>query len=209
MAFKSAGMKDDGGKGKRWMAIFIGVIMLSSVAGFVISFNPSSQGDAFRHGGLTFRQGQQGFYSADLNGVLVEFAYRPESLSGIEVAPGIIEAVTGSRAVYIAYGWNSTLAQDMALFQYDAGNILEAKYGVFVQPAFTGGNPLNTTVVSCANATYFMPVVLIEAVNATGVSAISADSANPDCIVLSVSDAAALARVADRFKYAMLEEKGK
>lgn len=209
MAFKSAGRKGDSGKGKRWMAIFIGVIMLSSVAGFVISFNPSSQGDAFRHGGLTFRQGQQGLYSADLNGVLVEFAYRPEALSDIEVAPGIIEAVTGSRVVYMAYDWNSTLSQDMALFQYDAGNILEAKYGVFVQPAFTGNNPLNITVVSCANATSFVPVVLIEVVNATGAGTISADSANPNCIVLSVSDAAALARVSDRFKYAMLEEKGK
>ncbi|MBI2176348.1 hypothetical protein HYU40_03290 [Candidatus Woesearchaeota archaeon] len=195
-----------GDKGKRWVAIFIGVIMLSSVAGFVISINPSSQGDAFRYGGLTFKQNQQGFYSADLGGRLLEFAYRPESLSDIEVAPGVVETVIGSRAVYLAYGWNNTLAQDMALLQYDAGNILEAKYGIFVQPAFTGANPLNVAVVSCANATPFVPVLLIQEANST---AISADPANPGCIVLNVSDSTALVRVADSFKYAILKGEGK
>lgn len=205
MALRLAGRKGDGQKGKRWVAIFIGVIMLSSVAGFVLSVNPSSQGDAFRHAGLTFRQNQQGFYSADLGGRLLEFVYRPDSLSDIEIAPGVVNAITGSRVVYIAYDSNSTLAQDMALLQYDAGNILEARYGIFVQPAFTGKNPFNASVVSCANATSFVPVLLIQAVNATGVGTISAKMSNPSCIILSVSDATALARVADRFKYAILE----
>lgn len=206
MALRLAGRKGDGQKGKRWVAIFIGVIMLTSVAGFVLSVNPSSQGDAFRHAGLTFRQGQQGFYSADLGGRLLEFVYRPDSLSDIEIAPGVVNAITGSRVVYIAYDSNSTLAQDMALLQYDAANILEAKYGVFVQPAFTGKNPFNASVVSCANATSFVPVVLVQQANST---AISAAPSNPSCVVLNVSDSISLARVADRFKYAILEGEGK
>ena len=92
--------------------------MLSSVAGFVISFNPSSQADTFRYSGLTFRQNPQGFYSAELGGKLLEFLYRPEDVSDIEVAPSVIDTVTGSRALYMAYDWNSTFSPDIALLQF-------------------------------------------------------------------------------------------
>lgn len=196
-----AGKKGDGEKGKRWMAIFIGVIMLFSVAGFVLSFNPSGQADTFRHAGLTFRQTPQGFYSAELGGRLVEFLYRPEDVSDIEVAPGIIDALTGSRALYITYGWNSTFSQDMALLQFEAGNVLDAKHGIFVQPAFTGENPLNISVVGCGDATAFVPVLLIQVTNST---AISADPSNPSCIVVSAPGGTSFSRAADRLKYAIL-----
>ena len=73
MALRLAGRKGDGEKGKRLMAIFIGAIMLFSVAGFVLSFNTSSQADTFRYAGLTFKQTPQGFYSAELEGKLIEF----------------------------------------------------------------------------------------------------------------------------------------
>ncbi|MBI2143454.1 hypothetical protein HYU20_03905 [Candidatus Woesearchaeota archaeon] len=196
-----AGKKGDGEKGKRWMAIFIGVIMLTSVAGFVLSFNPSGQADTFRHAGLTFKQTPQGFYSAELGGKLLEFLYRPEDVSDIGVEPGIIDALTWSRALYITYGWNSTFSQDMALLQFEAANVLEAKYGIFVQPAFTGQNPLNISVVGCGNATGFVPVLLIQAANST---AISTDPSNPSCVVVSAPGSAGLSRVADRLKYAIL-----
>lgn len=204
MAFRFAVRKED--NSKKWFAIIVGVIMLGSVAGFVVLSNPSSQGDTFRYAGLAFQQGPQGFYSASLGGQLLEFLYKPDSLSDIEIKPGIVEAVTGSRTVYIAYDLNSTLTQDMALLQYEAGKILEAKYGVFVQPAFTGENQFNAPIVSCRNATGFVPVVLIQQANST---AISADPSNPGCVVVSFSDGVSLARVADRFKYAILRGDGK
>lgn len=201
MAFRPAGTKGDGNRGKRWMAIFIGVIMLASVAGFVLSFNPSSQADTFRHAGLTFKQTPQGFYSAKLGGKLLEFLYRPEDVSDIEVAPSIIGTVTGSRALYITYDFNSTFSQDMALLQFEAANVLEAKYGIFVQPAFTTENPLNISVVGCGNATAFVPVLLIQAANST---AISAGPSNPNCIVASAPGSTGFLMVADRLKYAVL-----
>ncbi len=201
MAVQLAGRKGDGGKGKQWMAIFIGVIMLSSVAGFVLSFNPSSQADTFRYSGLTFRQNPQGFYSAELGGKLLEFFYRPEDVSDIEVAPDVVDTVTGSRALYITYEFNSTFSQDMALLQFETANVLEAKYGIFVQPAFTGENLLNISVVGCGNATAFVPVLLIQAANST---AISTGPSNPNCIVASAPGSASFSRVADRLKYAIL-----
>ena len=206
MALGIAARKDERRKGNKFFSYFMWGIVLLVIIGFffeaVVSFNPSGQGDTFRYSGLTFKQTRQGFYAADLDGRLLEFVYKPEALSDIEVAPSIIDTVTASRAVYITYGWNNTFMRDMALLQYEAGNILEAKYGVFVQPAFTGGNPLNVSAVSCENATEFVPVVLIQLANSTS---ISADSSHPGCIVLNVSSSVDLARAADRFKYALLK----
>ncbi len=206
MALQIAARKGERRKGSKFFSYFMWGIVLLVIIGFffeaVVSFNPSGQGDTFRYAGLTFKQMRQGFYAADLDGRLLEFIYRPEALSDIEVSPGIIDTVTGSRAVYITYAWNNTLTQGMALLQYDAGNILESKYRTFVQLAFTGENPLNISAVSCANATEFVPVVLIQAANST---AISADSSNPGCVVLNVSGSVDLARVSDRFKYALLK----
>lgn len=206
MALGIAARRDERKRGNKLFSYFMWGIVLLVVIGFffeaVVSFNPTGQGDTFRYAGLAFKQTRGGFYAADLDGRLLEFVYRPEAVSDIEVSPAIIDTVTESRVVYITYDWNNTLAQDMALLQYDAGNILEAEYGIFVQPAFTGANPLNISAVSCENATGFVPVVLIQQANST---AISSDSSNPGCVVLNASGSVSLARVSDRFKYALLK----
>ena len=206
MTLGIAARKDERRKENKFFSYFMWGIVFLVVIGFffeaVVSFNPSSQGDTFRYAGLTLKQTPQGFYAADLDGKLLEFSYKPEDLSDIQVAPGIIDTLTGSKAAYITYSWNNTLTQDMALLQYDARNILEAKYGIFVQPAFTGANPLNVSAISCENATEFIPVVLIQLANGTS---ISADSSHSGCIVMNVSGSGDLARAADRFKYAILK----
>ena len=108
MAFRLAGRKDNSERGKRWFAIFVGVIMLMSVAGFVFSLNPSGQGANFRYGGLIFKQSPEGFYTAELNGIRIDFLYRPEDLADIEVSPDILSKIKVSRSVRVTYYWNST-----------------------------------------------------------------------------------------------------
>ncbi|MBI2550500.1 hypothetical protein HYV83_04975 [Candidatus Woesearchaeota archaeon] len=201
MALRFAGRKDDSDKGKKWFAIFVGVIMLLSVAGFVFSLNPSGQGANFRYGGLIFKQSPEGFYTAELNGVRIDFLYRPEELADIEVSPDILGKLTGSRSVQVTYYWNSTFSDGMALFQFDVSNLLDSKYGVFVEPGFTTANPSDTKIVACSDATPFVPVLLLQEANNT---ALGIDPSNPDCIVLNASGIAGFSRAADKLKYAIL-----
>lgn len=189
-----------GQTGKKWMAIFIGVIMLMSVAGFVLSFSPGSQGGNFRYGGLDFTQTGQGFYSADIGGRDVGFFYRPEDVSGIDVPDEVAGKISGTRALYVSYGWNSSLSREMALLQFDLGNMLDAR-GVFAQPAFTGENPMNITVKGCNDATGFVPVLLLQEANNT---AVGVEAGNPDCLVLNATDGASFLRLADRLKYVLI-----
>lgn len=201
MAFRLAGRRDNSEKGKKWFAIFVGAIMLLSVAGFVFSLNPSGQGANFRYGGLIFKQSPEGFYTADLNGIQLDFLYRPEDLADISISPDIVGKLTGSRSVSVTYYWNSTFSDDMALFQFDVSNLLDSKYGVFAEPGFTTANPSGITIITCNDATQFVPVLLLQEANNT---AIGIDSSRPDCIVLNASGSAGFSRVSDKLKYAII-----
>lgn len=203
-AIRVAGREKDRDSGKKWFAIFVGAIMLLSVIGFVFSFNPSAQGSNFRYGDLTFRQTQQGFFTTEMSGRQIDFFFRPEDISDIEVPARVVEKLTGSRVVYITYYWNSTLADSMALLQFDAANLLDSLHTVFAQAASETENPFSLPVISCANATSFIPVLLFQEANNT---AIAADSENPDCIVLNASSESGFARAADRLKYALISGK--
>ncbi len=201
MAFRLASRNGTGEGGKKGIAIFLGLIMLLSVAGFVLSLNPSGQGQNFRHAGLAFEQLPDGSYSAGINGRDVGFVFRPDDVSGLEVPEAVAKKLSGTKALYITYYWNSTLAQEMALFQFDMGNLLAAKE-VYVQPAFTTESPVNISVRACGDATAYVPVLLMQPANNT---AIGLDAGNRNCIVLNSSDSASFLRMADRLKYRLIE----
>lgn len=203
-AIRAIGREKGKDSGKKWFAIFVGVIMLMSVAGFVFSFNPSAQGANFRYSDLTFKQTQQGFFTTEVNGKRIDFFYRPEDVSDIDMPGFVVEKLTGSRVIYITYYWNSTLAESMALLQFDTANLLDSLHTVFAQATSETENPFNLPVISCANATSFIPVLLFQEANNTG---ISADSENPDCIVLNASSESGFGRAADRLKYALISGK--
>ncbi|HIG98848.1 TPA: hypothetical protein HA231_05505 [Candidatus Woesearchaeota archaeon] len=90
----------------------------------------------------------------------------------------------------------------MALFQFDTAILLEKKWGVFVQPGFSTSNPMNASIVGCAEATGFVPVILLEAANNTG---IRLDSSNSNCIVVGGDSDTGFLMAGDRLKYAILQ----
>ncbi len=192
--------RNKGERSKRWIAIFIGFIMLASVIGFVFSFAPAQAN--FKYGGLAFRQLEQGGYMAEIDGRPAYFAYRPEELSDISVTDSIVNLLTGSRSAWITYDWNSSLAREMALMQFDTAMLLDARHDVFVQPAFTTENPLNISVKGCDDATAFVPVLLLQESNDTMI-AISPE--NQNCVVVGGTDIG-FQRAADRLKYAVIGE---
>jgi len=196
-----AARRESGNSSKRWFALFVGIVMIASVAAFVLSLSPNTQSSSFRHGGLTFRQDTSGLFTSEINGQPISFRYRPDDLTDIGLPEEIVQDITSTNAISITYPWNSSLAQGMALFQLDASNVLAARYNVFTQPGFTTANQLNTPVVTCANATSFVPVLLLLDANNT---AIEADPSNPSCIVLTASTELGFSRVSERLLYELL-----
>lgn len=193
--------RNDKGSSAKWFAIFVGVLLLLSVASYVLSISPSSQGANFRHGGKTFKQSDQGTYMVEVNGQRVDFVYRPEDLSDVVVPDSVVSKLVGSRVLIISYDWNSTLAPEMALLQLDASTLL-GEEAVFVQPAYTRPNPeLNWPVSACANATAFVPVLVLRE---DETPAVGIDSGNANCIVVGAPSQAGFWRVADALKYSLI-----
>jgi len=187
-------------KSRRTIAIVIGIIMLASTIGTVLVFYAPSSTN-FRYGGVSFKQqaGQQS-YVAQIGGSQIRFYYTPEELVDINVSREIKGMLTNGRVIWIAYDWNSSETQEMALLQFDLAIILAAKHNTYAQSAFTSENPLNVTVKGCGDATDFVRVMLLQESNSTS---ISTDSANPDCIVVNATQQD-FQMAADRIKYAAI-----
>lgn len=206
MPLRTVIRKEHSSSGGRWAALFVGLVMLASVAAYVFSINPNSQAGNFRYGGLTFKQDAQGFYSSEIKGQPLNFNYKPEDVADVALPEGTLQKLTGTTSLQMTYYWNSSLAQRMALFELDASNILDAKYGVFIQSGFTTPNPLKQPVITCTNATSFVPVLLMQEANNT---AIGLDPSNSNCIIINASSDSGFARAGERILYAMLSEQGK
>ena len=204
MVIRVGGKRDDGERGKKWLAIFIGFIMLSSVIGYVFLSNPSTKVVTdFHHAGLTFEQMQDGTYTATMGGNQVDFFYKPEDVADINISGPVVKKISESEAIYITYYWNSTFAQDMALFQLDFSTLLLERNNVYAQSAFTLPSPVSASaVVTCGNATPFIPVlVLQEGAN----NALEVMTSNPNCIVLNATSGVSFRRTADKLKYTILD----
>lgn len=201
MALRAMIRKEKGNSGARLFAIFVGVVMLASVAAYVFSINPNSQAGTFRYAGMKFTQNAQGVYITEINGQQTQFLFRPEDLADVDLPEGIVQKLTGTASLQTTYYWNSSLAQNIALFQLDASNVLESTHNVFMQSGFTTPNPLGGEVINCDNATNFIPVLLMQYANNT---AIGTDPSNSNCIVMNASYDVGFVRISERLIYAML-----
>jgi hypothetical protein len=184
---------------KKWLALFVGFIMLASVLGFVFSYAPNSSN--FRYGKQSFTQLQNGGFVTDINGRQVYFSYTPEQASSVNMSDNVKNLLAGSRSIWVSYDWNSSLVQQMDALRFDLSTLLVARNDAFVQLAYLDENPSNYTVKNCSDATSFVPVLVIRESNE---SAINSDELHPGCIVADVTPAY-FEVVADRLKYAVME----
>lgn len=217
--------------GKKLFAIFVAIVMLGSVAGFVFSFLPVGIEEKFNYNGVELKRTQQGTLLADLDGVGVEFLYFPEDLRDITLPSQTQNLLTTHKAIYVTSDWNSSLAQATAALAFDLATALDKKHSVFVQQSFTSESPYDLPVIGCANATEFIPVINVQAdipnlsdtaMNTANNSnngndgssvekekvemqtGISADSNNPNCLIVSANSEIDFSRVRDRLLYAAL-----
>ncbi len=187
-------------KGKKWFAIIVGIIMLMSVAGFVISFQPSSSDSNFKYEGVLFQFSPKGFYIATLGSQQATFFFNPDDVSGITLPDGLASRLS-AQVISVSYDWNSSFVDVMALAAYDVENLLDFKHGTYVQKG-TSRQGTDFPFINCNNATSLSPVILLSESNLTG---ISFDLSSQNCIVVSGASSQDFARASDRLKYAILE----
>jgi hypothetical protein len=185
--------------GKIVMTVLIVVVMVSSIIGFV--FSDISMGgqntNSLSYNGFTFTQGNAGV-EMKLNGQALAFSYLPSQVDFMPLNGTVLEPLESSRMAYITSDANSTNAIAMGGFTYTVSQALKAKGSYGVQ-SFTAGNAFGKPVVTCLNATKFVPVILIqESFNTTEIYL------ENDCIIVNATSSIDIERLGNRLSYGIL-----
>jgi len=180
------------------MALFVVVIMVASIGGFVLNSSYSEGGDAFRYKGIKFKR-LQDTYVGEIDGQEVSFYFHPENVQHINLSQDVLDKLDLVYQVYMTSDPNSTIKHDIALVQYDFAPILDNSFNIYSSTAFTGENEFNIPIITCDNATDSIPVIEFQESDDIGISI------DGNCIVIKGYDANSLLSVRDRLLYSMFK----
>jgi hypothetical protein len=185
--------------GKMIMTILIVIVMVSSVIGFV--FSDIAMGgqttNALSYNGFKFKQTSNG-YQASINGKSLLFSYLPSNVDFMPLNSTVLELLGASRMAYITSDSRSENAIAMGGFSYTVGESLAAEKSYGVQ-SFTANNSFGKPVVTCQNATQYVPVIFIQ--DSPYASEIFMEG---NCIIVNATSSADIERLGNRLAYGIL-----
>jgi len=176
-----------------WVALALVFLMASSTVGFLTFQKQGS----FSYGAHTFTQTAQG-YSVVIEDQRLVFQYLPDFVEDIEIPPKVIDTILGSRVVTVTYDPNDEEKEALALIQYNMLKILGEMKNVYVVPGLVNATGYNYPELSCANATFQNPVVLLQSDNETSFVK------EGNCVIITGGSSAELAKIHDRLLYGFL-----
>lgn len=178
-------MRKEKNRSGLYIAIFIAMIMILSVVGFIVSDQ-----EKFSYGKYSFTQ-KNNQWTARISGKDLSFYYLPQDVESIEVEQQIRDAILNSKMVYITYSANETQLEDVATAQFSLGESL-GQLNIFSASGLTEAQS-GILQVTCSNATQFVPVIMIQKDSNNSITL------NNNCIILRGNPLMA----ADRLKYAV------
>jgi hypothetical protein len=184
--------------GKIIMTVLIVIVMISSVIGFVFSdiSMGGSNTNSLSYNGFTFTQTNTGFQFKINNNNLFS-PYLPSQVDYIAVNSSVIEPLKASRMAYITSDANSTEAVAIAGFSYTVSQALNAK-GSYGQTAFISKNQYSKPVITCKDATQFVPVILVQEADTSDIQK------DGNCIIVNAMSSSDFERLGSRLSYGIL-----
>ena len=177
---------------KYFLGIFIVSIMVLSGLGYMMG---DSATDSNTYNGQKFVAGQNA-WQTEVDGLNLFFRYHPTDVDGISVDNASIQALRDARMVFITFDPDTEIVSDfeLARMQFE-----RAFFEADVFP-FTGVTANNSAyaafpVVTCANATTTVPVIVMGQSNETGIDS------QGTCIQLNAIDAFDVPILRERLLY--------
>lgn len=181
--------------GKKIIGYFIGIIMVFSAFGIIFFGFGAGSGGSVKYNGLKFT-GKGNFWSVNANGREALFTYLPDEAASINVESSAVERLKNVVQIDTTSEFNDTLAEPIALAQFQMGTTL-LNFNIFVRNGFTSEHQ-NFPVITCKDATKFVPVIYFKWSNATNVHM------ENNCIIAEAANAADAIRLKDRLVYGIL-----
>ena len=139
-----------------YSAIFIIVIMVSSVIGFM--YGDRNSDDTRKYGKTKFVATQEGWMTS-VNEEKIIFQFLPESTSDLEMDGATRDRLLSANMVYMTSDFNDPFAQDIALAQYELADNMKKISNKYFIAGFTDSASKTIPAISCLNATVQIPVL--------------------------------------------------
>ena len=190
--------RDESQFAKKFMVWFIGIVLITSTFG-VVFFGFSDGATSQRYNGYKFTPTQDGWI-VKIDDTSTIFSYVPADVTYISLDPKITNLLRGKAQIDVTSESNDTYRQGIALAAYQM-SIQASPFSTFIRNGFTGNNSYGSTIISCAQASQFVPVLYFAKANKTMVYE---DSTNPSCIRIDIANEYEAVRAKDRILYGML-----
>ena len=195
--FKEARQKKKNNK-KVWLiGIFMAVIMVTSIIGFMMGEN---QDQTRTYKGIKFYATNTG-WQAKINGKTTEFLTLPEEVESINLSKDIINQLNATEMLQITFDPNTEYAQEKALAQYQLQKTLNEALNIYTITGLTQ-KPENTTysgsIITCQNATQYIPAIMLQYGEETQITEIN------NCIILQAQSNYDMYALKDRLVYGLL-----
>jgi hypothetical protein len=184
-------------KRKKVLVYFMTIVMVGSVFGFIfLGFSSGGITSSLEYNGFEFVN-RGNFWSTNVDGKEAFFTYYPADVELVFVDISIIDRLKNKIEIDTTSDFNDTLAQQIALAQYNMG-ITFNNLNLFTRQGFTSPNQFNAPVITCSDATVAVPIIYFRSSNLTRVSL------DGNCITVESSNQADFERIKDRLLYEML-----
>ncbi|MBD3164842.1 hypothetical protein GF323_06615 [Candidatus Woesearchaeota archaeon] len=135
------------------VSLFIAFIMVTSILGYI--FGQDSGNDTVMYDGIKFVLTPEG-WKTNYNGNTYIFSYTPSDLEDINFTEDI--NFKGLLEIDLTYDVNSSYREGIAEAIFRFSNNAE-KQGIFIRQGFTGNNTYSVPIITCDDATEFIPVI--------------------------------------------------
>ncbi|MBW2987939.1 hypothetical protein DRJ48_01585 [Candidatus Woesearchaeota archaeon] len=139
-------------------------IMLSSVLGYLGS--RVGGGGSIKYKNFRFRVLENGMYATTIANKQFRFNFLPQALSNMSFDPSILAPIKQTRLLYTTSEFDSPIKESMSETEYLLGEGLYAM-GKYTIPGYTTNTTTQRPVITCENATAFVPVIMLKYSNET------------------------------------------
>lgn len=183
--------KKEKSRGK-FFSIFIVVIMSLSIIGFLIGGRGGGE-QKLKYNDISFiRRGNT--WITFVNNKQLVFDYFPEQVEDVNISPEIV-AKFNTLEIDTTYDVNDSFAESIALSQYRLQQNLGAVTNLYIRQGLTTNNTFDLSIITCSDATDFVPVLYFKQSNETKVYL------ENNCIIIEADSEADVLRAKDRLLY--------
>ncbi len=172
------------------ISIFISFIMVTSIMGFIIgSFRTAEEELEYKN--LLFTKSGN-YWETEINDMKIRTTYFPSELEDINVSEDALSKLKSTKMIYITTPVQGPNLDAISLASFELADFL-TPFQIFSQAAISDNNTgYALPLITCQNATLFVPVISIENANQTQAYL------EGDCIILEAQYAQDFIRLKDK-----------